>query len=59
MTVATGMGCIHVHHGISSEMLRDNENEKAKSMMEGFVHWAVYMNPDQGQERHRLRDTIT
>lgn len=39
MTVATGMGCIHVHHGISSEMLRDNENEKAKSMMEGFVHW--------------------
>lgn len=33
--------------------------KKTKSMMEGFVHWAIFMDPDQGQERHQLRDNRT
>lgn len=33
--------------------------KQTKSMMEVFVHWAISMDPDQGQERHQLRDTIT
>lgn len=37
--------------------------KKTKSMMEGSVHWVcslgIFMDPDQGQERHQLRDTRT
>lgn len=41
--------------GISSEILRDNENDQANKIHD----WAIFMDPDQGQERHQLSDTIT